>query len=176
MTLDEHLLEKARSEAARLAAAEREALLARADYHSAVRRLHLGGGSLREIAERLGLSHQRVQQIVSAAGGSWWQRVWQSRNARRDAVCTFCGRPPSEVAKLIAGPNVFICDACVAHAERAAEGADTRAFVLSRSAVALCSFCRKRRTRERVVISTSDANICGDCLGVCRQILDHRAA
>src|SRR5260370_37955118 len=26
--------------------------------------------------------------------------------------------PPSEVAKLIAGPNVFICDACVSAAER----------------------------------------------------------
>src|SRR3982751_5564361 len=127
-----------------MTSAEREALLARADYHTAVRRLHLGGASLREIAERLELSHQRVQQIVSAAGGSWGQRVWHSRKASRDAVCTFCGRSPSEVSKLIGGPNVLICDGCVAQAERAAGGAHSRAFVPSRSAVALCSFCGKR--------------------------------
>src|SRR5437773_11798306 len=105
MTLDEQMLKKAQREAARFAESERGALLARADYHTAVRRLHLAGGSLREIAERLGLSHQRVQQIVAAAGGTWWQRVWRTRSVRRDAVCTFCDRPPSEVEKLVAGPN-----------------------------------------------------------------------
>src|SRR5689334_4950684 len=113
MVLNEQLLENAKHEGERLAAAEREALLAKADYHTAVRRLHLGGGSLREVAQALGLSHQRVQQIVSSAGGTWWQRVWRTRN-RRDAVCTYCGRPPGEVEKLIAGPDVYICDACVA--------------------------------------------------------------
>ena len=68
MTLDTQLLNQAKSDGERLAAAEREALLARADYHIAVRRLHLGGGSLREVAQALGVSHQRVQQIVSVAG------------------------------------------------------------------------------------------------------------
>ncbi len=119
MTLDGPLLAKARAEAARLTAAEREVLLTRADYHTAVRRLHLAGASLREVAEALGLSHQRVQQMVGLAGGSWWQRAWAARSRRRDAVCTFCERPPSEVDKLIAGPNVFICDACMALAEKA---------------------------------------------------------
>jgi hypothetical protein len=28
--------------------------------------------------------------------------------------CSFCGKSEHEVAKLVAGPNVFICDACVA--------------------------------------------------------------
>jgi hypothetical protein len=27
--------------------------------------------------------------------------------------CTFCGKDHTEVAKLIAGPGVYICDACV---------------------------------------------------------------
>src|SRR5262245_47985494 len=105
MVLDEQLLHRARDEGRRLADAERQAQLTRADYHTAVRRLHLAGGSLREIAQALGLSHQRVQQIVDGAGGSWWQRVWRTRNQQRDAVCTYCRRPPSEVDKLIAGPD-----------------------------------------------------------------------
>lgn len=27
--------------------------------------------------------------------------------------CSFCGKPSSEVAKLIAGPGIYICDECV---------------------------------------------------------------
>src|SRR5512135_3112065 len=103
MVLQQELLEHARTAGAGLEAAERGSLLARAEYHTAVRRLHLAGGSLREIAQALGLSHQRVQQIVSGAGGTWWRRVWRSRRMPPDAACTWCGRPPSEVSKLIAG-------------------------------------------------------------------------
>lgn len=36
----------------------------RAQYHAAIRRLHLSGMSLQEIADRLGISRQRVHQIV----------------------------------------------------------------------------------------------------------------
>jgi hypothetical protein len=177
MTLDEQLLKKAKREAARFAEAEREAQLARADYHTAVRRLHLASGSLRDIAEALGVSHQRVQQIVNDAGGSWWRRVWRTRIVKRDAVCTFCGRPPGEVAKLIAGPNVYICDACVARAEKTVTAATDRGpVVLSTSITARCSFCRKRKRADRPLIATPTANICGECLRLCRQILDDRAA
>ena len=35
--------------------------------------------------------------------------------------CSFCGRPQSEVQKLIAGPGVYICDECVAVAEHIME-------------------------------------------------------
>lgn len=176
MTLDQQLLKRARSEGARLAEAEREALLARADYHTVVRRLHLGGGSLREIAEALSLSHQRVQQIVRGAGGSWWQRVWRSRNLRRDAVCTFCDRPPREVAKLIAGPNVFICDTCIAAAERTLADAAVHPFKRAKPPAARCLFCGRLRNTKRRLVSAPPGHVCTDCLTVCRQILDDRAA
>ncbi|HZR25577.1 MAG TPA: ClpX C4-type zinc finger protein [Vicinamibacterales bacterium] len=177
MTLDERLVRTAEESAARLAAAERDALLARADYHTAVRRLHLGGGSLREIAQRLGISHQRVQQIVSAAGGSWWQRVWRTRLASPDAVCTFCERPPSEVKKLIAGPKVYICDACVALAEAAlAHGSKRGAMAVTRKLTRLCSFCRRRHSAERRLVEGHGRAVCEECLRVCREILDGRAA
>jgi len=32
--------------------------------------------------------------------------------------CSFCGKDESEVLKLVAGPRVLICDACVAVAKR----------------------------------------------------------
>jgi ATP-dependent Clp protease ATP-binding subunit ClpX len=36
----------------------------------------------------------------------------------RPLKCSFCGKGEAEVAKLVAGPKVFICDACVAIAVR----------------------------------------------------------
>lgn len=32
---------------------------------------------------------------------------------RTALACSFCGRPDTEVAKLVAGPGVYICDGCV---------------------------------------------------------------
>ena len=172
MAGNDALLEQTRAAGARLADAERQVLLARADYHSAIRRLHLAGSSLREIAHALSLSHQRVQQVVSAAGGSWWQ-VWRRRKV--DAICSWCDRPPGEVDKLIAGPNVYICDACVAAAERAAEGRGEGMARAGRGSRYRCIFCRKGATAQRLIVIGS-RSICGDCLRVCREILDSRSA
>lgn len=68
--LQDGLLEEARRLRDRCAEAERELDLARGDYHDAIRRLHAEGGSMREIGDGLGLSHQRVHQIVDDAGAS----------------------------------------------------------------------------------------------------------
>ena len=35
---------------------------------------------------------------------------------RRKLHCSFCGKDETQVLKLVAGPNVYICDACVATA------------------------------------------------------------
>ena len=177
MALDPQLLQRAHTAAEALSAAERDVDLVRADYHTAVRRLHLAGASLREVAAALGLSHQRVQQMVGGAGGTWWSRAWRSRTRKRDAVCTFCQRSPAEVDKLIAGPNVFICDSCVAQAEKAGGGVRGGGrLIKSTSAMARCSFCGKRRTPTRPGITGGDASVCAECLQVCRQILDGRDA
>ena len=91
--MNQDLLAVARRTGTELAEAERQALLARTEYHTAVRRLHLAGGTLREIAEALSLSHQRIQQIVQGSGGSWWRRAWRTRGTTRDAICTWCWVP-----------------------------------------------------------------------------------
>jgi hypothetical protein len=177
MVLDANLLDKAKDAGARFAESEKQALLSRADYHTAVRRLHLAGGSLREIAQALSVSHQRVQQIVDGAGGSWWRLVWRRRNATRDAVCTWCGRSPSEVSKLIAGPTVYICDDCVASAERAMSGAAAAHEMVKQPDAGprgRCSFCSKRRMDKRPIVAAPAGNICGPCLRICREILDGR--
>jgi Clp amino terminal domain, pathogenicity island component len=64
MTLDEKILSEAKELRDKLLDLQHEEERARADYQHAIRRLHAKGGSLREIADELGLSHQRVHQIV----------------------------------------------------------------------------------------------------------------
>src|SRR5262245_59953054 len=155
MAIDRELLEKTQEEGARLAEAKRQALLARAEYHTGVRRLHLAGASLRELADALGVSHQRVQQIVQGAGGTWWRRAWLTRKHPRDAVCTWCGRPPSEVSKLVAGPNVFICDGCLSECEEILDARTATPVARQRAragAKGRCTFCSRRGGRSRTVV------------------------
>jgi hypothetical protein len=151
MPVDGDLLAAAKTAADRFSAADREADLARASYHHAVRRLHLAGASVREVAQALGMSHQRVQQIVQASGGTWWSSIWRGRKVRPDMVCSFCGLPSAQVSKLIAGPKVYICDTCVGAAEQVLPGNASK-DAAGRGPMELvpfgsklrCSFCRKR--------------------------------
>jgi Clp amino terminal domain, pathogenicity island component len=64
MTLDENTLREARELHSRVLEHQHEADRAKLDYHHAIRRLHAAGGSMREIAEALDISHQRVHQII----------------------------------------------------------------------------------------------------------------
>jgi hypothetical protein len=68
VTLDEARLAEAKEARDRLLDLQHQADRARLDYHHVIRRLHAAGGSLREIADALGLSHQRVHQIVDEGG------------------------------------------------------------------------------------------------------------
>ena len=67
--LDPELLQQAKAEREKLVDLQHDVERARSDYHHTIRRLHAAGASLREIADELGLSHQRVHQIVDVSGG-----------------------------------------------------------------------------------------------------------
>src|SRR6266508_1889319 len=85
MTLDEKVLDEARVARQRLVDLESQTAHARVDYHHAIKKLQAAGGSLREIAEALELSHQRVHQIVEGptapTGRSWVE--WRHRRHGR---------------------------------------------------------------------------------------------
>ena len=175
MAITQDMLDKARAAGAELADAERRVLTTRADYHTHIRRIHLAGAPLREIAAALSLSHQRVQQIVNVSGGSWWRRAWRTRRTRPDAICTWCDRPPSEVAKLVAGPNVYICDACVTAAGRIERGTGKAGAALKLAKTGSrerCTFCHKRAVDTRAVVTGPKAHICSECLRICREIME----
>jgi ClpX C4-type zinc finger len=178
MPLNSDLLGQARAAEARVIDAEHDAEVARAEFHRAIRRLQVAGGSLREIAQALGLSHQRVHQIVEATGGS---RSW--RGGRVDTgellSCSFCGKHQKQVKKLIAGPGVFICDRCIdrVHTVLAATGktASTPLATIQRvsdeNREEQCSFCGKRRHQVEAMAAVGEARICNECLGLCDEIV-----
>src|SRR5829696_2280394 len=118
MGLDMELVREAARAKEELAVAEHAAYRAKVHYHQAIRRLHAAGGSLREIAEAFRLSHQRVHQIINEAAEATRRRRESQVLSGRLGPCSFCGRPHDVCAKLIVGPEVFICDRCVMQATR----------------------------------------------------------
>jgi hypothetical protein len=83
MTLDETTLSEARELRSRLLELQHDADRAKLDYHHAIRRLHAAGGSMREIAEELDLSHQRVHQIVEGDEPIHARIGWQAGRRHR---------------------------------------------------------------------------------------------
>jgi len=190
MGVDRELLRAAEAARERLLESQHAAEQARADYHHAIRRLHAAGGSLREIAEALRLSHQRVHQIIDEAAEPrrrWWRRRgggWQEPAG----PCSFCGRSREECAKLIAGPGVFICERCVARAGGLAAGAavedaaEVPMLVEPSGSEVRCSFCGKEARRVRRLVASGltaapggkfgqGSRVCDECLVLCLEIL-----
>jgi hypothetical protein len=181
MALDPDLLNEAKIAEADLVEAEHAADVARAGFNRAVRRLHLAGASLREIALALGLSHQRVHQIVEAAGGS---RRWRKgAKIPRPGPCSFCGRTAEQVKKLIAGPGVYICNRCISLASQAITADEPAgppgtaiAPVAAEAMTEKCSFCGKRRYQVPGLAAAHSARICAECLALCHEIITERLA
>jgi ClpX C4-type zinc finger len=190
MGLDQELVREAEHAKEKLAVAQHAAYRAKVDYHQAIRRLHAAGGSLREIAEALRLSHQRVHQIIEEAAEPTRRRRWRRRAQRLSGPvgpCSFCGRPREECAKLIAGPGVFICDRCVVQATQLAAGSavESRAEGPMRleapGSQAQCSFCGEEAGEVRYLVASGLSvpagkfgdlpRICDKCRDLCLEIL-----
>jgi len=68
--------------------------------------------------------------------------------------CSFCGKDETQVSKLVAGPKVYICDACVATAREIMDksvGGDSSASPVS--------FSRWRKWVDRIVRGVSRRSV-----------------
>ena len=172
MAIEDHLLAEARGAENRVRASEEEVRKARIDYERAIRRIHVEGASLREIAEALGLSHQRVHQLIGLRPQAWWA-FWRGhgREAEPPGGCSFCGAPPKAVAKLVSGPGLYICDGCVRSAKAAFGGTGPSAFaLLAAGSRKRCSFCG-RRGADHPRATASGHQICPSCLDLAERIM-----
>jgi ClpX C4-type zinc finger len=189
MGLDPELVREAERAKEQLAVAQHAAYRAKVNYHQAMCRLHAAGGSLREIAEALRMSHQRVHQIIDEAAEPTrrrWRREPQLLPGP-PGPCSFCGRPRDVCARLIAGPEVFICDRCVVQATRLAAGsvvegqAEGPMRLEPPGSAARCSFCNREARQVRYLVASGLPGpagksgelpqICDECRDLCLDIL-----
>jgi ClpX C4-type zinc finger len=160
MGLNKELVREAARAKEQLAVAQHAAYRVKAHYHQAIRRLHAAGGSLREIAEAFRLSHQRVHQIINEAAEATRRRREAQVLSGPVGPCSFCGRPRDVCAKLIAGPEVFICDRCVMQATRLAAGsavegqAEGSLRLEPPKSQAKCSFCGLEARKVRHLVAS----------------------
>ena len=160
-------------------------------FQHAIRRVHASGASIREIAAALGISHQRVHQILDAASGKG-----ALKRPRARVICNLCTEH-IEPERAVAGPGVYICAGCVQCGRRllvspasataqdestgplALDGGKGTCAFCGRSASALQPLARapqglapplERRRRRR-----PGASICRDCLDLAGEILETRA-
>ena len=173
--MDEELLAGARRAQQRMIDAERDAAVARAEFHRAVHLLASGSSPPQDVAAALGLTARQLHEIAPEIG-------------RHDLFCSFCGSAQLEVGKLIAGPGAYICDACVGLAGGVASSGEAAGTpqgqlraVPRQDPRARCSFCGKHRNQLPSLV-TLDAGkpphdpwgpptICPDCLSLCEEII-----
>jgi hypothetical protein len=187
MSVDEALLLGATRARDRFVASQHEADRAQVSYQHAIRTLHASGASLREIADALGLSYQRVHQIVDPSSGKG-----ALKGSTAEAVCAFCGRGKADGGRLIAGPGLCICERCVdlagevlAEGDRRSDDCTAIVNVDGADAKARCSFCGKRRRHVGGMAEApmrpsvgkgaqrgrQGVRICNACVDLCGEIL-----
>lgn len=201
MTLDEDVLGDVEAARDRLESLEDQAHDARATLHQAIRRLHATGGSMREIATALGMSHQRVHQIIGTDGivevepsavtdvsplpvpspSSPAPAAYSPSPSPAVAVtagedsCSFCGAPRRELDKLLAAPGpVFICGSCVAKANLAVQNRSAGGFrSIAVDEDATCSFCGNASAVGGVMAESERGSprICSRCTETCRRLV-----
>lgn len=83
----------------------------------------------------------------------------------RTVNCSACNRARAEVAQMVSGPHVYICDRCIAQA--------TRQLAPHKPApdAVRCRFCRQLRAKDAVT-AVGSVILCADCLGLMGSILD----
>jgi ClpX C4-type zinc finger len=181
MGLDQELVREAARAKEELAVADHAAYRAKVHYHQAIRRLHAAGGSLREIAEAFRMSHQRVHQIINEVAEATRRRRESQVLSGPVGPCSFCGRPRDVCAKLIVGPDVFICDRCVMQATRLAAGsavegqAEGSLRLEPPESQAKCTFCGLEARQVRHLVASGlpvPAGKFGDLPRICDRCRD----
>ncbi len=87
------------------------------------------------------------------------------KRSRQQRKCSLCSTPQDQVQRLIAGPNVYVCDACVARFRTSPEASQEERGLR-------CSFCgKKQRQVSFLAVGPQGVSIRNACLALCQEIL-----
>jgi hypothetical protein len=92
-------------------------------------------------------------------------------------ACSCCGKTAADVEKLIAGPDVNICNSCVAElmAELRELPSDPE-LSAAQASDERCSFCSKARIEVKRLFRRRDRRICDECVTLCSDIVMYALA
>jgi hypothetical protein len=127
------LIDKVEGTRGALEASEAEMRRKRSEYHAAVGDMARAGMTVREIGKSIGISHQRVQQILD------------------ELVCLFCGAGKYDGVPFVGGGgHGFICLDCLHLAQRGlrdkrrVEDDEGRIMLFNKRGPERCDFCEHR--------------------------------
>ena len=81
---------------------------------------------------------------------------------KKELHCSFCGKAQNQVEKLIAGPNVFICNECVGLCNPILEDPNKS----DGSALTICKLCGKSGKIEEMLILKDRGYMCQECIPI----------
>jgi len=133
-----------------------------------------------EIArELLQIGTALEETLKRAIGEDWDAHVPKFVDDAKAAVCSFCGKNPNEVRKLVAGPSVHICDECVELCRNILAGElDAGEARKNQSAKAgvkenrLCGICMEERESDELIFLPHAAYMCAGCLEEIQAVRD----
>jgi hypothetical protein len=118
-------------------------------YQNAIRVAAREGGTVREIATEVGMSHQRVHQILQAG-------------------CDLCERGYKQVAQLVAaGKHLTICNHCIDRAEAVLRGkpssGEPRIEPVAARSKAVCDSCGQPAKKVKSLLRAAGTHVCDTC-------------
>lgn len=88
--------------------------------------------------------------------------------------CSFCNKSQREVLKLIAGPNVYICDECVDICNQIVAEPRKDAPTEGPMLTAWCALCRRPIDAEPALLVEKRGVLCPQCVADIEASLDAR--
>jgi len=85
--------------------------------------------------------------------------------------CSFCSASHNEYRRLVPGPEVYICNACVGQAFEAILRNRPSAAAPDTTPDPYCTFCGKNSVEVKRLAAKAAARICDECLGEAYKIL-----
>ena len=127
-----------------------------------------------EIARQLFQIGAALEETLKKAyGEKWAAHVPQFAEENQRLACSFCGKDQNEVAKLVAGPTIYICNECVdlcndiiaeevEHESDAAKNSAAGKKQTNRER--LCGVCMEPRDTDELIFLPHAAYMCAGCL------------
>jgi ClpX C4-type zinc finger protein len=131
-----------------------------------------------EIARQLMQIGTALEETLKKAFGDTWEtHVPRFPEEGKIVFCSFCGKNQHEVAKIITGPSVHICDECIElcdqilRKENVNEAEKTAVATTER----LCGICMEERESDELIFLPHAAYMCAGCLEDIQGLRDQQA-